>query len=31
MEGNGVRPEIECYDMGGLDNTLLIGKQGTFK
>ncbi len=30
MEENGVRPEIECYDMGGLDNTLLIGKQGIF-
>jgi len=26
----GVKPEIECYDMGGLDNTLLIGKQGIF-
>jgi len=30
MEENGVKPEIECYDMGGLDNTLLIGKQGIF-
>jgi len=30
MEENGVKPEIECYDMGGLDNTLLIGKQGMF-
>jgi 3-keto-5-aminohexanoate cleavage enzyme len=30
MEENGVRPEMECYDMGGLDNTLLIGKQGMF-
>ncbi len=30
MEQNGVKPEIECYDMGGLDNTLLIGKQGIF-
>jgi len=30
MEENGVKPEIECYDMGGLDNTVLIGKQGMF-
>ncbi|MBW2544018.1 MAG: 3-keto-5-aminohexanoate cleavage protein [Deltaproteobacteria bacterium] len=30
MEENGVKPEIECYDMGGLDNALLIGKQGMF-
>jgi len=30
MEGNGVKPEIEVYDMGGLDNTLLIMKQGFF-
>jgi len=30
MEENGVRPEMECYDIGGLDNTLLIGKQGMF-
>jgi len=30
MEENGVKPEIECYDIGGLDNTLLIGKQGFF-
>lgn len=30
MEENGVKPEIEIYDMGGLDNTLLIGKQGIF-
>ena len=30
MEENGVKPEIECYDMGGLDNTLLIMKQGIF-
>ena len=30
MEENGVKPEIECYDMGGLDNTLLIMKQGFF-
>jgi len=30
MEANGVKPEIECYDMGGLDNTLMIGKQGIF-
>ncbi len=30
MEENGVKPEIECYDMGGLDNTMLIAKQGIF-
>jgi len=30
MEENGVKPEIECYDFGGLDNTMLIGKQGFF-
>ena len=30
MEENGVKPEIECYDMGGLDNILLIMKQGFF-
>jgi 3-keto-5-aminohexanoate cleavage enzyme len=30
MEENGVKPEIECYDMGGLDNTLLIRNQGFF-
>lgn len=30
MEDNGVKPEIECYDMGGLDNTMLIAKQGIF-
>ena len=30
MEENGVKPEIECYDIGGLDNTLLIAKQGFF-
>ncbi|MBA3009556.1 MAG: 3-keto-5-aminohexanoate cleavage protein [Proteobacteria bacterium] len=30
MEENKVKPEIEVYDMGGLDNTLLIGKQGIF-
>ncbi len=27
MEENGVKPEIEVYDMGGLDNVLLINKQ----
>jgi 3-keto-5-aminohexanoate cleavage enzyme len=27
---NKVTPEIECYDVGGIDNTLLIGKQGFF-
>jgi 3-keto-5-aminohexanoate cleavage enzyme len=30
MEENGVKPEIEVYDMGGLDNTMLIAKQGMF-
>ena len=30
MENNGVKPEIEIYDMGGIDNTLLIMKQGFF-
>lgn len=30
MENNGVKPEIEVYDVGGLDNTLLIMKQGFF-
>jgi len=31
MEENGVRPELEIYDMGGLDNVMLIMKQGIFK
>ncbi|PKL38457.1 MAG: 3-keto-5-aminohexanoate cleavage protein [Spirochaetae bacterium HGW-Spirochaetae-1] len=30
MEENGVKPEIEVYDIGGLDNFLLIRKQGIF-
>ncbi len=30
MLDNGVKPEIEIYDMGGLDNWMLIGKQGIF-
>jgi 3-keto-5-aminohexanoate cleavage enzyme len=30
MEENGVKPEIECYDMGGMDNVMLIMKQGFF-
>ena len=30
MEENGVKPEIEVYDMGGFDNTMLIAKQGFF-
>jgi 3-keto-5-aminohexanoate cleavage enzyme len=30
MEENDVKPEIECYDIGGIDNTLLIAKQGIF-
>jgi len=31
MEELGVRPEMEVYDMGGLDNWILIQKQGIFK
>jgi 3-keto-5-aminohexanoate cleavage enzyme len=31
MEELGVRPEVEVYDMGGLDNWLLMQKQGIFK
>jgi 3-keto-5-aminohexanoate cleavage enzyme len=31
MEEIGCRPEAELYDMGGLDNWLLIAKQGFFK
>jgi 3-keto-5-aminohexanoate cleavage enzyme len=30
MEANGIKPEIECYDLGGIDNTLIIAKQGFF-
>ncbi len=30
MEENGVKPEIEVYDMGGVDNWYLIAKQGIF-
>jgi 3-keto-5-aminohexanoate cleavage enzyme len=30
MEENGVKPEIEVYDMGGLDNVMLMAKQGFF-
>lgn len=30
MEEVGTKPEIECYDIGGLDNTMLIAKQGFF-
>ena len=30
MEANRVKPEVECYDMGGLDNFLLIARQGFF-
>ena len=30
FEQNGTKPEFECYDIGGLDNVLLIGKQGIF-
>jgi 3-keto-5-aminohexanoate cleavage enzyme len=30
MEQNGIKPEIEVYDMSGIDNALLIAKQGFF-
>lgn len=30
MEADGIKPEIEIYDIGGIDNTLLIKKQGFF-
>jgi 3-keto-5-aminohexanoate cleavage enzyme len=30
FEENQVKPEIECYDIGGIDNTMLIAKQGFF-
>ena len=30
MEVNGVKPEVEIYDIGGLDNFLLIAKQNFF-
>ena len=30
FEENKIKPELEIYDMGGLDNTLLIMKQGFF-
>ncbi|MFH1138580.1 MAG: 3-keto-5-aminohexanoate cleavage protein [Pseudomonadota bacterium] len=30
MEANKVKPEVEVYDIGGLDNFLLIAKQGFF-
>ncbi len=30
MEKNNIKPEVEVYDLGGLDNFLLIGKQGFF-
>ncbi len=30
MRDSGVKPEIEIYDIGGLDNFLLINKQGIF-
>lgn len=30
MKENNVKPEIECYDVGGIDNILLISKQGIF-
>jgi len=30
MEENGVKPEVEIYDIGGYDNFKLIAKQGFF-
>jgi len=30
MESLQIKPEIECYDIGGIDNALLIAKQGFF-
>jgi 3-keto-5-aminohexanoate cleavage enzyme len=30
MEENGIKPEIEVYDLSGIDNALLIAKQGFF-
>ncbi len=30
MESNNVKPELEVYDIGGLDNFLVISKQGFF-
>ncbi len=30
MEEQCIKPEMECYDMGGLDNALLIARQGFF-
>ncbi len=30
MKEVGVVPEIECYDMSGIDNTMLLHKQGIF-
>lgn len=30
MEESDIKPEIECYDIGGIDNTLLMAKQGFF-
>jgi 3-keto-5-aminohexanoate cleavage enzyme len=30
FEENMVKPEIECYDVSGIDNTMIIGKQGFF-
>lgn len=30
MEENKVKPEVEVYDIGGLDNFLLISRQGFF-
>ncbi len=30
MEENSIKPEVEVYDLGGLDNWFLIAKQGFF-
>ena len=31
MKANGVKPELEIYDMGGLYNVLLVRRQGIFE
>jgi 3-keto-5-aminohexanoate cleavage enzyme len=31
MKANGVKPELEVYDMGGLYNVLLVRRQGIFE
>ena len=31
MDENNIKPELEVFDLGGLDNFLLLNKQGIFK